>query len=286
MEHDQLLLPLEPLSERPTHIGPAAVTYAPARSILTASSGFIDAFDYTLNPYSGCTFGCSYCYAAAFVRDQERRASWGQWVQVKENALELLRKRRAKPLTGATIYLSSVTDPYQPIERRLELTRGILEELATYHQVRLVVQTRSPLVTRDINLFQQFAAVRVNMTITTDDEAVRKLFEPGCASLGRRLAAITEVQQAGVPACITLTPLLPVTDPASFAARLKATGVTHFVTQYLHAERGQFVAGTRAAAVALCRERGWDEAAYRRVIAVLRATLPHLDEGRDGFTPS
>jgi DNA repair photolyase len=286
VEHDQLLLPLEPTPERPTHIGPAGVTYAPARSILTASSGFIDAFDYTLNPYSGCSFGCSYCYAAAFVREQERRASWGQWVQVKENALELLRKRRAKPLAGATIYLSSVTDPYQPIERRLELTRGILEELATYHQVRLVVQTRSPLVTRDIELFQRFAAVRVNMTVTDDDEAVRKLFEPGCASIGRRLAAITEVQQAGVPACITLTPLLPVTDPASFAECLKATGVTRFVTQYLHAERGQFVAGTRAAVVALCRERGWDEAAYRQVIAVLRATLPHLDEGRSGFTPS
>jgi DNA repair photolyase len=287
VERDQLLLPLEPLSpERPTQIGPAGVTYAPARSILTESSGFIDAFDYTLNPYSGCSFGCSYCYAAAFVRDQERRAAWGQWVQVKENALELLRKRRAKPLTGATIYLSSVTDPYQPVERELKLTRSILEELATYHEVRLVVQTRSPLVTRDIDLFQRFAAVRVNMTVTTDDEVVRKVFEPGCASIGRRLAAITEVQQAGVPACITLTPLLPIADPAGFAQRLKATGVTHFVTQYLHAERGQFVAGTRAAAVALCRERGWDEAAYRRVVAVLQAALPSLTEGRDGFTPA
>lgn len=287
VERDQLLLPLEPAEPaRPTGIGPAKVHYAPARSILTESSGFIDAFDYTLNPYSGCTFGCSYCYAAAFVRDQERRNSWGQWVQVKENGLELLRKRRKKPLEDTTIYLSSVTDPYQPIERELRLTRDLLEELASYHHVRLVVQTRSPLVTRDIDLFARFPAVRVNMTITTDDEAVRKVFEPGCASLGRRLAAIAEVQQASIPTCITLTPLLPVADPAGFAERLKATGVTRFVTQYLHAERGQFVAGTRAAAVALCRERGWDEAAYRRVVAVLRAALPHLDEGREGFTPA
>jgi DNA repair photolyase len=287
VENDQPLLPLEPIEPvRPAQIGPAEVLYAQARSILTESSGFIDAFDYTLNPYSGCTFGCSYCYAAAFVRDHERRNSWGQWVQVKENALELLRKRRKKPLEGTTIYLSSVTDPYQPVERELKLTRALLEELAAFHQVRLVVQTRSPLVTRDLDLFARFPAVRVNMTITTDDEAVRKVFEPGCASLGRRLAAIAEVQRAGIPACITLTPLLPVADPASFAERLKATGVTRFVTQYLHAERGQFVAGTRAAAVALCRERGWDEAAYRRVVDVLRAVLPHLDEGRDGFTPA
>lgn len=286
-ERDQLMLPLEPAApHRPAHIGPASVEYGPSRSILTESSGFIDAFDYTLNPYSGCTFGCSYCYAAAFVRDQERRNAWGQWVRVKENALELLRKRRAKPLDGATIYLSSVTDPYQPVERELGLTRGILEELATYHQVRLVVQTRSPLVTRDLDLLQRFPAVRVNMTVTTDDEAVRKVFEPGCASLGRRLAAIAEVHNAGIPACVTLTPLLPVADPAAFAERLKATGVTRFVVQYLHAERGQFVAGTRAAAVALCRERGWDEGAYQRVVEVLRAILPHLDEGREGFTPA
>src|SRR5687768_1675050 len=130
LEHDQLLLPLEPIKPaRPAQIGPAEVLYAQARSILTKSSGFIDAFDYTLNPYSGCTFGCSYCYAAAFVRDYERRNSWGQWVQVKENALELLRKRRKKPLEGTTIYLSSVTDPYQPVERELKLTRALLEEL-------------------------------------------------------------------------------------------------------------------------------------------------------------
>jgi len=283
---DQLMLPLEAAAPaRPEQIGPSSVEYSPARSILTASSGFIDAFDYTLNPYSGCTFGCSYCYAAAFVRDQERRERWGQWVRVKENALELLRKQRRKPLDGVAIYLSSVTDPYQPIERKLGLTRAILEELVTYHRVRLVVQTRSPLVTRDLDLLGRFEAVRVNMTVTTDDEAVRKVFEPGCASIERRLQAIAQVQQAGIATCITLTPLLPIANPVGFAERLKATGVQRFVTQYLHAERGQFVAGTRAAAVALCRERGWNEAAYRRTVGVLRAALPHLDEGRDGFVP-
>src|SRR3954470_539596 len=101
-------------SMRKDKLGQTSIEYRQASSILTQSSGFIDAFDYTLNPYSGCTFGCSYCYAAAFVRDQERRESWGQWVRVKENALELLRKQRRKPLDGVAIYLSSVTDPYQP----------------------------------------------------------------------------------------------------------------------------------------------------------------------------
>lgn len=182
---DQLALPLDESIEkntdtaapaRRTRLGQSAVAYIDAKSILTESSGFIKAYDYTLNAYSGCTFGCSYCYAAFFVRDREERDGWGRWVKVKENALELLQKRRRKPLLDATIYISSVTDPYQPIERELSLTRALLEELLAYHQVRLVVQTRSPLVVRDLDLLAQFPAVRVNMTVTTDDEAVRKAF--------------------------------------------------------------------------------------------------------------
>src|SRR5205807_557108 len=118
------------------------------------------------NPYSGCTFGCNYCYAAFFANTETLKQNWGRWVQVKENALSLLIKRRKKPLIDKTIYMSSVTDPYQPIERDLKLTRALLEELLAYHQVHLVVQTRGSLVTRDIDLLQQFEYVQVNMTVT------------------------------------------------------------------------------------------------------------------------
>jgi len=83
-------------------------------------------YDYSLNPYSGCSYGCSYCYAAFFVRDDQKRESWGNWVIVKENALQVLRKMRTD-LRGKTVYMSSVTDPYQPIERRLKLVRSLLE---------------------------------------------------------------------------------------------------------------------------------------------------------------
>ena len=291
---NQLALPLDEAPEgvtgtaapaRRRRLGQSAITYIDAKSILTPSSGFIGAYDYTLNPYSGCTFGCSYCYAAFFVRDAAARDEWGRWVKVKENALALLQKRRRKPLINKTIYMSSVTDPYQPIERELGLTRALLEELLAYHQVRLVVQTRSPLVVRDLDLLQQFPAVRVNMTVTTDDEAVRKAFEPTCASIGARLKAISAVQQAGVSTCITMTPLLPVADPAAFAQRLLQTGVRHFVAQFFHAERGQFTGGTRAAAVELCRERGWTEQAYQHTLAVLRDVLPEVAEGKEGFAP-
>src|SRR5690349_6101115 len=102
-------------------IGKSAVNYVESRSILTKPSGFVDFFDYTLNPYSGCTFGCTYCYAAFFARTDDLKATWGEWVHVKENALELLVKQRKKPLIDKTIYMSTVTDPYQPIEKDLGL---------------------------------------------------------------------------------------------------------------------------------------------------------------------
>jgi DNA repair photolyase len=271
---------------RRTTIGKSRVEYKEARSILSAATGFIDSFDYTLNPYSGCTFACTYCYAAFFVRDKQEQADWGQWVKVKENALELLQKWRKKSLTGKSIYMSSVTDPYQPIERELELTRAILEELADYHQPRLVVQTRGALVARDIDLLKRFERVRVNMTITTDDEEIRRVFEPSCSSVRARLDAIAKVHSAGIPTCVTMSPLLPVRDAADFAHQLKATGVPMFVVQPFHIEKGKFVAGTRKEAVRLFNERNWGKEAYQEAVEVLRAELPVLEEGKAGFVPS
>lgn len=97
-------------------IGKTEVEYKTASSILTKASGFMETYDYTLNPYSGCSFGCTYCYAAFFSRTEEKRKNWGYWIQVKENALQLLMKFRKKSLHDKTICMSSVTDPYQPIK--------------------------------------------------------------------------------------------------------------------------------------------------------------------------
>ena len=152
----------------PNRIGPTQVTYRPARDILTKTSGFIRAYDFTLNPYSGCSFGCSYCYAAFFSRDQTQQDNWGLWVNAKQNAAQLLGDLKPGALDGKRIYMSSVTDPYQPLEQRILLTQQILEKLAGRHRPKLVVQTRSPLVTRDIPLFQEIeqrgGRVQVNMS--------------------------------------------------------------------------------------------------------------------------
>ena len=268
-----------------TQIGPAAVSYKAARSILTTTAGFLDGYNFSLNPYSGCTFGCTYCYAAFFSRDSDRQANWGHWVQVKENALQLLCKQRTQPLQDKIIYMSSVTDPYQPVERKLGLTRQILQELLDYHQVRLVIQTRSPLVTRDIDLLGQFAHLQVNMTVTTDNEQVRRTFEPGCPGNNARLEAIRAVAAAGISSCVTMTPLLPVEDPAGFARAVAATGAGNFIVQPFHATRGKFVAGTRQQALDLVKRLGWDNDQYLATVNILRHHLPNLSEGKAGFAP-
>src|SRR5579884_2209874 len=104
-----------------------------SKSILTPTGGFLASFDYSLNPYVGCAFGCSYCYAASWVYDRVLQQSWGRWLRAKTNAPELLlRSARRGKVAGSRIFLSSVTDPYQPAERRLKLTRGCLEVLAEH----------------------------------------------------------------------------------------------------------------------------------------------------------
>ncbi|WPV67122.1 SPL family radical SAM protein [Chitinophaga sp. LS1] len=270
---------------RKTSIGNCLIEYKKASSILTPASGFMSSYDFTLNPYSGCSFGCTYCYAAFFSRSEEQRNNWGLWLQVKENALSLIKKYRNKGLRNKIIYMSSVTDPYQPIEKEMEITRSILKELLEYHQPRLVIQTRSPIVLRDIDLLSRFQNIQVNMTITTDSEKVRKIFEPLCPSNDSRIKAIKEINDAGIKSCITMTPLLPVLDPESFAIKLKNTGLTNFIIQPFHTEKGKFIAGTRSAAMNLIKELDWTDEKYKMTEEILLNHIPNLGIGKEGFKP-
>lgn len=275
---------LEP--EKKNKLGNAKIDYKNVSSILTNTSGFMKDYDYSLNPYSGCTFGCTYCYAAFFSRDKEKMDNWGKWTEVKENSLMLLKKYRHKSLKDKRIYLSSVTDPYQPIEKDLELTRSLLIELLSYHpDVRLVIQTRSTLVTRDLDLFSQFRNIQVNMTVTTDSEDVRKVFEPFCTANKKRLEAIKEIQMANIPTCITMTPLLPISNIEEFINSLLETGVKKFVVQPFHKEKGKFIAGTRKEAVELMEKLKWDDTKYLEILKILEQKIPNLGIGQSGFAP-
>ena len=281
----------------PDRIGQASVEYKPTSAILTPATGFMDAYDYTLNPYSGCSFGCTYCYAAFFSRDREKRDNWGYWVNVKENAVSKLDNLK-RSLDDKLIYMSSVTDPYQPIERKLEITRGLLNIMAERHKPKLVIQTRSPMVVRDCDLFQRIedngGRVQVNMTITTDDEDIRRTFEPYCPSNSVRIQAIAKVRAAGIDACITMTPLLLVKDAYIFSKSLLKTDIKKFIAQPFHFQQGKFIASTREKAFAIMTEKldctpssFRDEYMkhYHEVFNVLRKNLPSLGEGKDGFAP-
>ena len=283
--------------ERPSQLGQAVVEYSPVRDILTRASGFMGEYDYTLNPYSGCSFGCTYCYAAFFSLSREKRDTWGHWITVKENAVGKM-ERFKRSLDGKLIYMSSVTDPYQPIERKLKITRDLLKILAERHKPKLVVQTRSPLITRDCDLFRNIedngGRVQINMTVTTDDEDIRRTFEPYCPSNSVRMRAIAEIVNAGIDACITMTPLLMVKDAHAFSESLLESGVKRFIAQPFHFQRGKFIASTCKEAFAMMAKKLGSEPSsfredylkhYKAVFNVLRENLPTLGEGKKGFAP-
>lgn len=255
-----------------------------ARSIFSPATGFIKrgGFDWTCNPYLGCSFGCLYCYALFLPQNRRPKEDWGKWFQAKVNAVEVARKQAPK-VADQALYMSSVTDPYLPAERSLELTRGILLELVPY-QPRLLIQTRGPLVVRDLDVLKQFGAVRVNMSIPTDSEEVRQAFEPKAPLLERRWEAIAAVREAGLPVGICVTPMLPLEDPEAFVARLAAFRPDVLVVQDFHDSGGGFGADTGAAARQLLAERHWTSDDYQRCLQRLRLRT-QVYEGESGFFP-
>jgi DNA repair photolyase len=256
-----------------------------AKSLFQPAAGFIRraGFDFTCNPYVGCTFGCTYCYAMFLPQNRRPREEWGRWLKAKQNAVELAREHGPK-VAGKAVYLSSVTDPYLPSEQSLLLTRGILEELVV-HQPRLAVQTRGPLVVRDVDLLKQFRRVRVNLSIPTDSEAVWRAFEAKSPRLEQRWAAAAELRAAGVPVGLCVTPLLPLDDEWAFVDRVARFQPDAFVLQGFHAAAGAFGADTGPTARALLDETRWGPADYARVRQRFRERIGAVPEAEAGFAP-
>jgi DNA repair photolyase len=175
-----------------------------AKSILNKSK----IFDYCLNPYTGCEHNCAYCYARLFMRRYSGHSEpWGEFIDVKINAPELLRKQLERAKKG-TVWISSVCDPYQPIESKYRLTRQCLEELGK-KQFPVNIQTKSALVLRDLDLILQFEEREVGITIATDDESVAKLFEPRASTVKERLDALEKIHSKGIKTFAFIGPLLP-----------------------------------------------------------------------------
>lgn len=160
--------------------------------------------DYALNPYRGCTFGCVYCYSPAVLRESR---PWGEFVEVRRNIPNVL-ARELKTIRRGVVGVGTVTDPYQPVEGKFKLTRFCLEQLLR-HDFPTSIQTKSPLVTRDLDLLEGFTSVDVGFSFTTLDESLRRTFEPRAPPNRRRLAALKQLTKAGVETWAFLGPILP-----------------------------------------------------------------------------
>lgn len=266
--------------DRPRRSGPAVIGYRNPAAILNKGVGMLKGVDFTLNPYVGCQFGCSYCYAAFFQADEEKKESWGKWVDVKENAVQLV--KRSHKLGGKIVVIGSATDPYQPIEAKLRLTRSILETMAAMRpQPSVSVITRSPLSARDIDVFKKLESFRISVTITTDDDEVRKAFEPGCPSIGRRMEALATIAASGVNAHANLAPLLPLRDPLVHVGNIWRMGVRKVWINTFLKGSGPFSSSTGEAAFRIAEELGWSEVRAERIADLMRAEWMRLSEAKE-----
>jgi DNA repair photolyase len=202
-----------------------------AKTILSKSK----VFDYTINPYLGCEHGCTYCYARFMKRFTDHKEEWGTFVDVKVNAASLLQREIKKKRPGV-VWISGVCDPYQPLEKEYELTKRCLEILLK-HGWPVTVQTKSPLVLRDVESLRKFDEVEVGLTITTADEKIRKIFEPNSPPVEQRIETLEKLHSAGVKTFAMIAPLLPKTEDLATQLSGKADYVLIDKMNYHYADR-------------------------------------------------
>lgn len=173
--------------------------------------------DYSLNCYTGCEHGCVYCYARFMDRFHPHAEPWGQYVDVKVNAVDAI-LRQIRRCAPGSVFVSSACDAWQPLERRYRLTRRCCEILLQY-RFRVNVLTKSALVLDDLELLASGDA-SVGVTLTTLDESLRALWEPRAARVADRLAVLRRAAALGIETSVMFGPLLPFLSdsPASIAA--------------------------------------------------------------------
>jgi DNA repair photolyase len=238
------------------------VTEIRPKSILSSSK----VHDYVVNPYVGCQHGCSYCYARFMKRFTGHREPWGQFVDVKVNAAELLRAEIKRKKRG-TVWVSGVCDPYQPLEGRYRLTRECLAILVE-NDWPVVVQTRSPLVLRDADILQAARDLEAGLTVATADDDIRRLFEPNAPPIGARLRALEELHRRGIRTYAMIAPMLPGAEALPEALKGKVDHVlvdrmNYHYADWVYRKHGldamladAFFRSTADAIAAACRELG------------------------------
>ena len=214
---------------------PRFVTYSFIRVGSALSRSGLPDIDYALNPYVGCAHGCAYCYARTYTRDPEVVRSWGRLVRIKVNLLEAL-LRDVGRLKPGVVGVATITDPYQPVEASEQLTRRSLTILLR-SGFRVDIQTKSPLVLRDIDILRGWGGrVEVGLTITTLDDTLAAVIEPGAPPPTERASALRELSAAGISTWVFLGPIIPeVNDaPESIAEVVKLARETGSQLIYDH----------------------------------------------------
>lgn len=200
--------------------------------------------DYAVNPYLGCLHGCVYCYARYMLKFASKPGRWGEFVEVKENAAAVLIKELRRRKRGSA-YFSSVTDAYQPVEEKIKLTRSLLKLLVDL-KFSVVVQTKSALVLRDVDILQDAENSEVGFSITTMDDEAGKIFEPGASLPSERVKALEELKRSGIKTFCMIAPVLPgITDVSAIRDRLDGAA-DYFVEDSLNIKCGNWPGIERA----------------------------------------
>jgi DNA repair photolyase len=263
-----------------------------AHRILSPTSGFIAeaGFTHSLTPARNCTFGCTYCYVPTLgiyggLKPEDWRR-WGQFTTFKTNAAELLR-RELRP--GQIIYCSPLVDPYQSAEAEQQMMPQILDALMDSPPRIFVLQTRGPLILRDLERLRRLAArttVRVSFSISTNRNEILRLYEPRCPVFEERLETVRALRKAGIETYATLAPLLPC-DPEDLARAASEASGRELIGDPLHVRtvkpRG---ATTRAAAErvsAVNHFEEWHDAAHQAGIIKRIQKVARFTGGPRGF---
>ena len=207
-----------------------------AKTILVKSK--LPKVDYVINPYTGCLHACHYCYANYMKKFTQHTEPWGKFVDVKINAPQILRQQM-KHIQPCSIMMSSVTDPYNQAEKKYKLSRQILEILLPY-QWPIHILTKSDLITRDIDLLQQFKNLRVGFSFFTYKGEDVKNFEACTPPPQRRIAALQKLDKHDIRTYAFLAPILPhITDLEPLFKALASTGIGFVYCDKFNHKTGQ-----------------------------------------------
>jgi DNA repair photolyase len=220
------------MADRLAPVDPVVRREIVAKSVLTKTR--IPGHDYCVNPYAGCEHGCRYCYASFMRRFTGHEEPWGAFVDVKANAPEVLRRQLRRARRGSVL-VGTVTDPYQPSERRHRVTRRCLEALAE-RRFPVSVLTRSPLCLRDMDVLRRFDDVTVGLSIPTDSDETRRTFEPHAPPIAARVDALRTLRREGFRTYVFAGPLLPM-DPARFVEAIGDAAGEVLVDRLNYADR-------------------------------------------------